>query len=234
MDASEWRFDALTVASAAIRPVFFVYINYQEKSVIPEQAARIANPHERRAFSEQMHTRLQTLRAPITMITYNMRFDDVVTKRFNEKYDLVMGFYDAYTPRFVAKSYGHLDATLSASIYLLFNNIWFFLYVTPQISGKLSSIIQEALWTQGDVAKHVVANGLPIAVAYAAYAVWDIVMWQVNMSVKSFFFGLLWAPSDNWFFRFPDCTACFFGTNLLGKNGPIARALLGTPQLEIK
>jgi hypothetical protein len=213
MDVKDWKFDAVTQTVAACRMVYFFGLNYFERSYIPNHQ-KLLPKAEAIAFGNKMNQIAQQFQALPTVLSYNSRWDEVVVKPFSDKYD------------WAVDTVGDMPAKAFAAAYVVANNVLYIVFFVPWWGAKLKTQLnQHVLPNQEDFGAWVKLRTGWVSLGLISYMLLDIAVWNFAMSVKQLISGFLPAPADNSFLRLPDCTLCFFCTNLGGKNGPIANGL---------
>lgn len=194
---AEWDYDAVALFNIAWRTALFGVCNYYESSYIPDNQKTLSK--EEIAHMQLLISRTSSAAG---MITYNSRYEKVIINRFDPS----------------------LPLTSIASI-LIRNVAWF--YTVPRLLKPVNNMVFAHL-PPTVIAEHVYAH-LPIRfIPETTFFLVSLFSQNMVMSIKHTLFQFL--PSPEQPFRlfpftmppFNDCTLCYLGTNLFGKNGPLS------------
>jgi len=197
-DFREWKIDGTTISNIVWRSILYGAINCYEGNIRKRSAS------EAQEWLAEQNYRIGLVKTSASMITYNTRYNETVIQRqaeFNETIHPYAGEYSSY---------------LSLGALFLTNVGWFF--VVPMLwSPQVSTLFIKHTSDPASLAVSFYAwTGISV-LGLAAYSVVDLVQQHLLVSVKHTIAGLLPAPGDLRFFRFPDCTSCYFFSNLFGK-----------------
>lgn len=204
-DFKNWQIDATTGLNIGWRTILFTYLNSRDAQVRDE-----AQNHAPEWAAEQNRL-LALARTTSSMVTYNTRWDETIVKRYGE--------FRKTLETLVDQSYA---STLAGASLVMTNLIWFYsipMLWSPQFNTFYNRHTPNPLALAQGVRAFTGFNTLAIG----TYMVADTISQHVLISLKHSIANALPIPADLRFFKFSDCTSCYFGTNLFGKNGPLAQ-----------
>jgi|GEM_PF-6276248 len=207
-DMTQWQFDWITQFNILWRATLFAPINYLEFSYLPDGLAAGTLTQADVDFYKGW---MLFAGSTSSMITYNSRYEDVLVSRYDE--------YKSY-----CLSLGENASTALASFAILMRNmVWF--YTFPKLLKPINGLLLSNLPRQQDMAK-LAYTYIPIqAIQLITFSVVDALYKHVLVSIKHTAWQFLPTAQDLRLLRFDDCTTCYFGTNVMGRNGTIGSNL---------
>ncbi len=210
VDYQDWKLDGTTIYSIAWRSIVYGFINYLDSQLANKKDKM--PPAQWNALSVWQNYWSSIAKTSFTMITYNSRYDETVYKRGEE--------FKAKALPYV----GDLSALVAGAALFATNIAWFYtvpMLWSPQVNHLWNKHVPSANSVGAKVYELSGSSILPIV----AFTFYDVNMQHILISLKTFVGGLLPLPSHVEFFRFPECTVCFYTLDLLGKKGTVGKHL---------
>ncbi|MBH1988460.1 MAG: hypothetical protein I8H72_00310 [Myxococcaceae bacterium] len=217
-DIHQWTLDSRGLTNIVWNTMIYGWSNKLETSYIPEQNERIktlANVEQIQAIQEgiaQAKWWVNCVGSTSPMLTLNTNMT-MLEERFYER-------------KLWAENHG-VDSELSNTVgfgLLFLSNVGFFYIVPPllkSINHRFFSTLPSANWIAEKAFSKIPSKIVACAVFSGVSATYQ----EILISIKHL--ANQWIPQPNTLSiaRFDDCTRCWFGTNLFGKNGPIGSYL---------
>lgn len=217
-DMNEWERDFTTVFNIIWRSVFFGWMKGEEGKVRDMiSKARQIKDLDLEAKGIERNIFLSKLRIISSCVTYNTRYNETVLQR-----------YEGFEENFQENGGGNWSPYFAGAS-LFFSNVILF-YIQSLWSPHVNTFYYSYTANPKILGSRVLNMGFPYALGFMTYMLSDYLFTHVLISIKDTMRGMLPASSNLEFFRFPDCTMCYMGTNLMGKNGPIGKHLYGLRQ----
>lgn len=206
-NTTEWKIDAITIGNIAWRTALFGIINYYQSSWIPDHQGKVPQ-----AEIKRIEWLMALAATTAGMLTYNSRFGKVVVNRYYDTKNAL----EPYVPESVATA-------ISAGHIALRNVGWF--YCFPLLLKPVNSWWYKTLPRQQVFAQWIYSKTASIILAHLVFSLIDALYQNGLVSIKHTLWQFLPKPSNLGILRFEDCTNCYLGTNLMGKNGPIGNVI---------
>lgn len=207
-DMTQWQFDWVTKFNILWRSALYSPINYMEFSYLPDGLAKGTLTQE---FVDFCKGWILWAGSTSQMITYNSRYEDVLVSRYNEYKSYLIGLGES------------ASTALASTVVFLRNFLWF--YTVPKLLKPINGLLLAFLPRQQGVANIAYSQIPNRIVQLFAFSVVDALYKHLLVSIKHTAWQFLPTAQDLRLFRFDDCTTCYFGTNMMGKNGTIGSQL---------
>lgn len=220
----EWTVDGLAAFNTVWRTILFGIGNYYDYSYIPDHRAKESDylPADGSALMpkaiergimtdeqiESLKRKIVSIQTSAAMVTYNTRYDDVIIKRFFD------------TRKSLTDYLSDVTATMLSCLNIVMRNFVYF-YTIPVYLKRVNGYVIDHLPRQQTFSQFVYGRTGSIILAHLAFFLADAFLKHAVMSVKHTVCQFTPIAPDLHVFRFDDCTTCYFGTNLFGRNGPL-------------
>lgn len=201
----DWSIDQLTMINIVWRTLLFASINYIEQSYLPDR------PHLTQSTRLRLLWLTSLAATSASMISYNTRYQEVIVDRYNE----LRNYFDTL-PSTVAH--------LLASSCLFARNIAYF-YTIPLLLKPVNAWYNSKVPNQQHLANQVFSTTKSTLLAHVAFSTSAWLFQHGLISIKNTMWQFLPMAQNLRIFRFDDCSACYLGTNLFGRNGLVRWAL---------
>ena len=209
---SEWTFDTRTAVNIAWASVVQGGVNYYESSYLPEgEKAGTLTEND----IKKIKGWINSVGSTVSMITLNTN-TTMVAVRYNETKNVVSDY---------AGIEDETMATVAGGAMFLLRNVGFF-YIIPPLTKPINFMFFKILPKANDVSNAVHSRSSIRILSCLTFSGVSIVYQELLISIKNLVNQFLPQPATPLSIaRFDDCTRCWFGTNLMGKNGAIGSYL---------
>ncbi len=206
----EWNIDYVTWIAFVIRTLMYSVINYYEGSYLPDHKATMT-PEQIVRYRKLLAIGATTL----GMLTYNINFKKMVIDRFSKTKESLT----EYVPAWAA-------SLLSGLNILVRNLVWW--YTIPVPLRKINTWWYDKMPRQQAFSQMAYDKTKSIILAHIIFSLADIAYQDILVSLKHTVSQIIpfGSASDFSAGRFGDCTLGYFGSNLLGKNGPLGEFIM--------
>lgn len=204
-NVQDWNVDLLTIFNILWRTALYSVINYYQSIYIPDHQKTLPKTE-----IESIKKKLSYATTTAAMLTYNSRYSKVIVERFSEAKETL----SHYMPESLASFFSGINIFVR-------NFAWFY-----TLSFWLQDVTYswyEMLPRQQQFSNYVYEKTKSLILAHIIFSLIDILYKHSLVSIKHTIWQFIPMPSNTAIFRFDDCTSCYLGTNMFGKNGPLAR-----------